>query len=47
MLLSQSGYLLALAGLVQVVSSASGCCRSENAGDSGFLLAGEPLALLG
>ena len=46
-LLGQSSDLLALARLVQVVSSASGSGRTENAGYSGFLLAGEPLALLG
>ena len=46
-LLSQSGDLLALARLVQVVPSASGSGRTENAGYSGFLLAGETLALLG
>ena len=39
--------LLAFARLVQVVPGTGGCCRSENAGNSGFLLAGEPFALLG
>ena len=47
MLLSQSGNLLAVAGLVQVVSNANSSSGAENSCNSGLLLAGEPLALLG